>query len=81
MWCFPLLDGAPLKGGIGGVPLEVDVEKIKRIPGVVDSWKCSCYINGEGQISLSVLLCFDFDSSPQRDSISYQVRAHIQRPL
>ena len=45
--CFELGSRAPAKGVISGVTTDVQVEYLKKIPGVVSALHLTCWVNGE----------------------------------
>jgi hypothetical protein len=66
------------------VTTDVQVEYLKRIPGVVGAQRLTRWVDGENQESLSVLLFFDKEHLPMHVKLGYvrcAVRAFIPKPL
>ena len=86
---FVLKKKAPMKGVITGIAVDVKVDQLRaKIPGVCDARRLMRRRqggeSGETEESLSVLLSFEAESSPDKlmlGYVSYPVSAFLPNPL
>ena len=78
--CFELWSRALVKGVIPGVTMDVQIEYLRRIPGVVGAWRL---IRWEKKKKVSVLFFDEEEISThvKLGYVRYTVRALIPKPL